>query len=353
MSRTKVLQWATGRTGQMSLAAVIDSEDLELVGVRVYDENKAGRDAGEIADRPPTGISTTASRDEALALDADVVLYMGRVEMDSAGCYGDVVDLLAAGRDVIATGSFFIDPLAFDPELGRAIQEACESGASTFLGVGIFPGFFGESIAPVLSRLSYDYGTVAVSEGLCYAGYPGTELMFGFMGYGQDPDNDTSKLKNPDLAAASFVGTASQIAKALGLEVRSMESYRETRVTDKDLQVSAGLIRAGTIGAMKLGLRADCGPVTVTVEHVTWMDPDVAPDWVRPEGYQIEFDGAPSFRCRLELGIKGEDHNDMGCLATAMHAVNAIPVVRAASPGLLDLATVPGFTGTRRSPAQQ
>ncbi len=229
------------------------------------------------------------------------------------------------------------------------MERACEQGSSTFLGVGIFPGFIGEALAPVLSRLSYDYKTVAISEGLCYAGYPGTELMFEFMGYGQDPAADTSLYsRNPNLVGAAFIGTATVLAKALGLDVLATECFRETRITETDLQVSAGLIRAGTIGAMKLGLRADCGPVTITVEHVTWMGPDVAPEWVRSEGYEIEFDGAPTFRCHLELGINGEDHNDMGCLATAMHAVHAIPVVRAAPSGLLDLADMPVFAGTRR-----
>jgi hypothetical protein len=65
----------------------------------------------------------------------------------------------------------------------------------------------------------------------------------------------------------------------------------------------------------------------------------------RAEGYEIEFDGAPTLRCNLVLGIKGEDHTHMGCLATAMHAVHAIPVVHAAPPGVLDLAELTDFTG--------
>ncbi len=96
---------------------------------------------------------------------------------------------------------------------------------------------------------------------------------------------------------------------------------------------------------MKLGVRADCGPVAIVVEHVTWMGPDVRPDWSRSEGYEIEFDGAPTLRCNLVLGIKGEDHTEMGCLATAMHAVHAVPIVSAAPPGVLDLADLPLFFG--------
>jgi hypothetical protein len=97
---------------------------------------------------------------------------------------------------------------------------------------------------------------------------------------------------------------------------------------------------------MKLGVLADCGPVIIAVEHVTWMAPEVQPEWSAPgEGYQIEFDGAPTLRCTLVLGTRGEDHTEMGCLAAAMHAVHAIPAVRAAAPGVLDLADVPTFVG--------
>jgi hypothetical protein len=345
MTRTRVIQWATGTTGRLALGAVIDAPELELVGVRVYDPGKVGRDAGELAGRPPTGIRATDRRSELLALAADLVLYMGRVEIDPDGCFADVVDLLAAGRDVIATGSSFIDPRSFDPARAKQLQKACLAGSSTFLGVGLFPGFWGESIAPVLSRLSFRCGQVTVRESLSYAGYASRELMFDMMGYGQRPDADSSLLRDPARAGAAFVSTASVLAKALGLDVRSTEGFRETAITREELRVAAGTIPAGTVGAMKLGVRADCGPVRIAVEHVTWMGPDVAPEWSRSEGYEIEFDGAPTLRCNLVLGTRGEDHTDMGCLATAMHAVHAIPVVRAAAPGVLDLADLPVFTG--------
>jgi 2,4-diaminopentanoate dehydrogenase len=49
-------------------------------------------------------------------------------------------------------------------------------------------------------------------------------------------------------------------------------------------------------------------------------------------------------RCSSVLGTHGEDHTEMG-LARAMHAVHTISVVRAAPPGVLDLADVAGFVG--------
>lgn len=41
---------------------------------------------------------TTADRDTIIGTDADVVLYMGKVETDTPGCFADVCDLLASGK---------------------------------------------------------------------------------------------------------------------------------------------------------------------------------------------------------------------------------------------------------------
>lgn len=343
---TRVVQWATGTTGRLALRAVIDAPDLELVGVRVYDHAKVGVDAGDLVDRSVTGVTATDVNEAILDLAPDVVLYMGRVEHNPKGCFADVVDLLAAGIDVIATGSSFIDIKASDPARHVAVAEACERGGVTLLGVGLFPGFWGEAIAPVLSRLAFTCERIAVRETLSYAGYPSTQLIFDIMGYGHRADSDVPMMSDPARAGGAFNATATVLAKALGLEVAGLEPYRDVAVTERELTVAAGTVAAGTVGAMKLGVRADCGPVTIEVEHVTWMAPDVEPTWsAGGEGYQIEFSGAPSLRCSLELGIHGEDHTQMGCLATAMHAVHAIPSVRTAGPGVLDLADVTTFVG--------
>ena len=48
-------------------------------------------------------------------------------------------------------------------------------------------------------------------------------------------------------------------------------------------------------------------------------------------------------RLHLVIGTHDEDHAQQGCVATAMHAINAIPAVIAAEPGLFDLSTIGPF----------
>ena len=56
MSHYKVFQWATGVVGKSSLKGILRHPKLELVGVKVYNEEKEGLDAGEIIDEAKTGI---------------------------------------------------------------------------------------------------------------------------------------------------------------------------------------------------------------------------------------------------------------------------------------------------------
>ena len=71
----RVIQWATGNVGKLSIQAIARHPELELVGVWVHDEAKVGRDAGEIAGIAPLGVSATHDVEALLALDADCVMY--------------------------------------------------------------------------------------------------------------------------------------------------------------------------------------------------------------------------------------------------------------------------------------
>src|SRR3546814_9154490 len=70
----RVVQWATGNVGARSLRTLIEHPDLELVGLYVYGEAKAGRDAGELCGLPSIGVKATRNIDEILALKADCVV---------------------------------------------------------------------------------------------------------------------------------------------------------------------------------------------------------------------------------------------------------------------------------------
>lgn len=346
---TRVIQWATGTTGLVSLRHLIGRPDLDLVGVRVYDPDKVGVDAGSLCGSDEIGVTATDDAAALVRTDADVVLYMGRVETDTPGCYADVCALLASGKNVIATGSRFIHPRSLDAALADAVEKACKAGSSSFLGLGLFPGFVGESLAPVLSRITARSSRIVVREVLDYSTYGSSDLIFGAMGFGHAADDNTPLLANPKYAAGAWIGTATVLAQALGLQIRSVSGYRDVLTTPRTLTVAAGEIPAGTVGAMRFGLVAECGETTLVVEHLTRMAADLAPDWPSVQGYEVTVAGEPNVRLHLEIGSDGEDHAAGGCVATALHAINAIPAVLAAPVGLQDLSTISSFVAHRET----
>jgi 4-hydroxy-tetrahydrodipicolinate reductase len=60
--------------GVIALRGVIDHFELELVGLVVHSDAKAGRDAGELCGTDPVGVVATTEPAALLGGDADVVV---------------------------------------------------------------------------------------------------------------------------------------------------------------------------------------------------------------------------------------------------------------------------------------
>ena len=111
----RVVVWSTGGIGSLSIVAVNERPDLELVGVWVHSEDKVGKDAGELANGVPIGVEATNDVDALLALKPDCVIYAASGPERDAGAVPDYERLLAAGINVVTTTSTtLINPLAYD-----------------------------------------------------------------------------------------------------------------------------------------------------------------------------------------------------------------------------------------------
>jgi 2,4-diaminopentanoate dehydrogenase len=90
------------------------------------------------------------------------------------------------------------------------------------------------------------------------------------------------------------------------------------------------------------------GQEVITIEHVDRMAEDVAPDWPKSRAggidgvWRVMIEGEPSFDAEFETGFNSdEDSTDHGLLATGMRAINAVPWVCHAAPGLVDALHIP------------
>jgi 4-hydroxy-tetrahydrodipicolinate reductase len=94
----RVIQWATGHVGKHALRAIANHPEMELAGLWVSSEAKAGKDAGELCGAGHTGVKATRDADAVLALDADCVSYAAATDYRLGDAIEDMCRILASGR---------------------------------------------------------------------------------------------------------------------------------------------------------------------------------------------------------------------------------------------------------------
>ena len=341
--RRRVIQWSTGGVGAIAVRVIAERPDLDLVGVWVHDPRKEGRDAGELAGGSPIGVTATRDADALIALEPDCVCYTPTGESRPDGCVDDLCLMLSRGIDVVTTSvPGLVHPAAYDPAKRGRLEAACREGGASLYASGVEPGFAGDQLVLTLATLCHRIDTVRTQEIFSYADYPVPFTIFDVFGFGKPPEHRCI-MELPGVQASSWAPPVRMVADHLGAEIEIRETY-EKRVTDRRLEVGAGVIEAGTVGAVRFEtIGVVDGRDAIVIEHVNRMADDLAPDWPTSERdgtYRILVEGEPSLRCDLSFGREG-DVSSQGMIATTMRVVNAIPFVCDAAPGLVSSMDLP------------
>jgi 4-hydroxy-tetrahydrodipicolinate reductase len=354
VSSYRIVQWGTGNVGKHALRTIVERPDFELAGVRVYDPDKVGRDAGELLGIAPVGVVATDDIEAILALDADCVCYTtlgARVERGKPAL-DDICRLLASGKNVVSSSVEFhaflgtaVQPRGTDDVYER-LSKACAEGQSTYLQQGVNPGF-GMDMWPLqLTRLCRRIDHLRATEIVDMRRYTSTFLVRG-MGFGLPPGEKSpmdDSLRNAD--NIGFGLTLRLFADALGVRFDEIKYRREVGVTPEPLEVAAGTIDAGTVAVMKLSLEGIIGgrPV-VTFEWVWRLTDEVAPEWPTGESrWVLHIDGDPTLDSEVTLSTD-LDAKRATSLAAASLLLNAVPSVCAAPPGLVNWLSLPTHGG--------
>jgi hypothetical protein len=341
----RVVQWATGTVGIHAVPAIAAHPALELAGLWVHSDSKAGRDAGEICGGPELGVTATSDADALLELQPDAVCYTASSDIRPDGVVDDLCRILASGANVVNTSFVpLLFPAAAGPGTLERLEAACQEGGSSFYISGIDPGFGNAGLAVHMLALCKEVRSVRMMEIVNYATWDNPFTMFEIMGFGK-PDTSQSLLLAPGSTTLAWGPVLHLVAKAIGLELDDVQETHEVLLADEDITIASGVVEKGTISGMRfeiIGLAA--GEERIVVEHVTRLRDGDAPGWPQGSGYRIEVEGEPHLRIELGLSSDLGDHNHAGCLATAMHVVNAIPHVVQASPGVQTMLDLPVYS---------
>lgn len=343
----RTVVWSTGGVGSIAIDAIRGRPDLELVGVWVHSDEKIGKDAGELAGGDPIGVTATNDDDTLIALQPDCVVYAASGPERDAAAVPDYLKLLEAGINIVSTSSTTLvyPPAYYSPEWRDQMEQAATKGGASFYASGIFPGFGSDQLALVLATQSKRIRCLTVTEVALNDHYPVADVMMNGMGFGRPLDFEPL-LKTPGFIEMAWRAPIHLMAAGLGVQVEEVRGTLDRRVTDRDIEVAFGTIKAGTCGAVSTRAAGVVnGREAIVVQHIIRMARDVASDWLSSEfdaTYRVDIDGDPDIHCALNVGAaEGHGAGHAAMAATAMRVVNAIPYVVAAPAGLLSSLDLP------------
>lgn len=346
----RVVQWTTGNVGRRSVIAVTANPGLELVGCYAWGADKVGRDVGELCGIDPLGIAATNDVDALLALQPDCVVYNPKwPDVD------EMIRILDAGINVVSTAAFIT---GHSLGAGRdRIIAACERGGVSIFGSGINPGL-ANMLAIISGGICDRIDLVTMTESADSTGYdsPETELKVGF---GRPIDDPALQDMCRD-GTAVFEDAVRLVAGGLGVELDEVRCEAEFAAAPEDVVMTSWTIPKGCVAGVSASWQGWAGGRKVVDMRVRWRKgPALEPNWEVGEGYLVEIQGQPCVRTKMTIAPPPDfeantfdDFMVLGMIMTAMPAIDAIPAVCAAAPGIvtyldLPLVTPRGFVPPR------
>jgi 4-hydroxy-tetrahydrodipicolinate reductase len=321
---------------------VIEHPGLDLVGLHVYDEGKAGRDAGELAELPvTTGVIATTDPAAVLATRPDCILYMPRYfDVD------EVCAILASGANIVTTRGEFHRPASMEPAVRAKVEAACAEGGTSIHSTGSSPGFISEALPLVLSSIQRRLTSIVIDEYADMSQRDSPGLLFDVMGYGKPMQ--PFDIRRAGHLLEAFGPSLALTADALGMPFDDIVGGGEFAAAAEDLEIAAGRVPAGTVAAQRITVTGMRGGKPFIQFRANWYcsADRLDPAWeVRPTGWHVRVDGDSPLDIALPFPVTLAEMAETTPSYTANRAVNAVPVVVGAAPGIRTTLDLPQIIG--------
>jgi len=310
------------------------------VGCYAWSGDKAGRDVGELIGTDTVGVTATNDIDALLSLEPDCVVYTPKFPR-----VDELVRILEAGINIVATAAF-ITGHALGEEDRHRIEAACQRGRSSIFGSGANPGFL--NLMGLVSTVICDrVDRITVTESVDSTGYdsPETEKPCGFGRPIDDPELPAMARKG----TAVFEDAVRMMAGTLDIDIDEVAFEADFARTTEDLDLGSWQIDADCVAGIATRWQGRRRGETVLELKTVWRKgAHLEPDWKVEHAYLVDVQGQPCVSTRVQF-YPGPDFPAttfqelmvIGMIITAMPAVNAIPAVVSARPGIVTYADIP------------
>jgi 4-hydroxy-tetrahydrodipicolinate reductase len=312
-----------GPMGSNLCKVALQKRGIEIVGA--VERVNLGKDVGEVIglDRK-IGVALTDDLAAALAAKPDVVLHSTSSSLELV--QAQLAAVIRSGVNVVSTCEELAYPWDTHPGVAKKLDALAKEHGVTVLGTGVNPGFCMDTFPIVMTGVCQrvDHIRIARIQDASSRRLPFQRKI----GAGCTPKEFEALKASGKLRHVGLRESADMIAAAMGWKITDYSEtidpiMAERETTSPYLTVAKGQ----AAGVEQIAVGKMHGKEIVRMEFRAYLG--------APESHDtVYITGMPNLETTVKGGIQGD-------IATAAMAVNAMPRVIAAAPGLVTMKDIP------------
>jgi len=320
--------WGLGAMGVGIARTLLDRADIELVAA--ISRHQAGRDLGEVLGLGRRlGVDIWPDGERLPDLEVDVALIT--TASLAVEVFPQIKTAIEAGCNVITIAEEMADPRVSSPSLAEEINSLAREGGVTVLGTGINPGFVLDTLIVALTGACLEVRKIKASRVNDLSPFGPTVMRT--QGVGTTPEEFAAGLEAGTIVGhIGFPQSIGMIARALGWKLDEIKEEREPIISATYRKTPHVRVTPGRVaGCRHVAYGIKNGEAVIILEHPQQVHPGA--EGIETGDY-ITIEGEP----RINLTIKPEIPGGVGTIALA---VNMIPAIVKAEPGLVTMDELP------------
>ena len=332
MSNIKIAVWGFGAMGRGIIETLLDKKGVEISGVCARRPELVGKGFLEALGRGAD------QKDVIILKDIKEVIKPGSCDLcvlatDSftAKSFDKMETLINLGVNIITIAEEMAYPTANEPDLAKKLDALAKAKGVSVLGTGINPGLVMDLLAILLSAAMTDVKKVTCKRVNSLSPFGPTVMKEQAIGVTIE-EFDKGVADGTLAGHVGFAESVGMIADGLGLEIDKFEQQMKPIITSIDRKSTYGFAAAGNVAGVNMTAQGTKnGEVIIDMMHPQQIEPEMEGT---STGDYVILEGTPP----VSMQIKPEIDGGLGTIAMA---VNCIPHVINADPGVITMLDIP------------